>query len=57
MRKVRSIWRRSWGAILKEPVIHVDETGVKISGTQNWMHTITNEKGSYYVCTEKRGRS
>ena len=43
------------GVILKEPVIHVDETGVKISGTQNWMHTITNEKGSYYVCTEKRG--
>lgn len=43
--------------ILKENIVHVDETGVKISGKNRWMHVITNEKGSYYICTEKRGDS
>ena len=35
-------------------VINVDETGLKIDGTQNWIHTITNESGTYYVVTESR---
>lgn len=41
--------------ILREPVCHVDETGAKISGESNWMHVITNDKGAYFLCTEKRG--
>ena len=35
-------------------VINVDETGLKIDGKQRWIHTITNESGSYYVVTESR---
>lgn len=35
-------------------VTHVDETGLKIDGKQNWIHTITNELGTYYVVTESR---
>ena len=35
-------------------VIHVDETGLKIDGKQNWIHTITNDSGTYYVVTESR---
>lgn len=41
--------------ILQGKVVHVDETGVKISGKNRWMHVITNENGSYFICTEKRG--
>lgn len=43
--------------ILSGGVIHVDETGVKVSGKQNWMHVLTNEKGTYYLCSKKRGAS
>lgn len=42
-------------SILEGYLTHVDETGIKISGTQGWMHAITNEHGSYFVATEKRG--
>lgn len=41
--------------ILDHDIVHVDETGMKINGKMNWMHTITNENGSYFVVTEKRG--
>lgn len=43
--------------ILRGAVIHADETGVKDSGKQHWMHVLTNEKGTYYLCSEKRGAS
>ena len=44
--------------ILKEikskKIINVDETGLKISGNQNWMHTITNGVGTFYSVTKSR---
>lgn len=41
--------------ILKEPVVHVDETGTKINGKQYWIHVITNDRGAFYSITKKRG--
>lgn len=41
--------------ILDGEVIHVDETGVKINGKQQWVHVITNEKAAFFLLTEKRG--
>lgn len=41
--------------ILSEPVVHVDETGEKINGNTGWMHTITNDKGAFFISTSKRG--
>lgn len=41
--------------ILKEPVVHVDETGTKINGKQYWIHVITNHSGAFYSITKKRG--
>lgn len=41
--------------ILKSKVTHVDETGIKINGNMYWVHTITNEQGSYFLLTKKRG--
>lgn len=43
--------------ILSGEVIHVDETGIKVSGKQHWMHVLTNKNGTYYICTKKRGES
>lgn len=42
-------------SILDNHIVHVDETGMKINGKLSWMHTITNDNGSYFVVTEKRG--
>lgn len=41
--------------ILKESLINVDETGIKINGVQYWIHVLTNEKGSYFLMSKKRG--
>ena len=42
------------GVILKEPVIHVDETGVKISGTQNGCIRLLTKK-EVITCALKNG--
>jgi hypothetical protein len=36
-------------------VLHKDETGVKIKGKQQWMHTLATKDLAYYHCDEKRG--
>ncbi|WP_270640196.1 IS66 family transposase [Longibaculum muris] len=41
--------------ILYGYVVHVDETGARISGDNHWMHVITNEMGAYFICAEDRG--
>lgn len=42
-------------SILENEITHVDETGMPVNGMMNWMHTITNERGSYITATNKRG--
>lgn len=37
------------------PVLHKDETGVKINGKLQWLHTLTTKKHTLYHCDEKRG--
>lgn len=41
--------------ILEGPLVHVDETGMKVSGKPYWIHTITNEKGAVFFMTKRRG--
>jgi hypothetical protein len=36
-------------------VMHKDETGVKINGKQQWIHTLTANDLAYYHCDENRG--
>ena len=43
--------------ILKSKVIHVDETGWKISGKLAWFHVINTESIALFQVTEKRGYS
>ena len=41
--------------ILTSNAVHVDESGLKVSGKQCWGQTITNGKDTYYMLTMKRG--
>ena len=40
--------------LLKEKVLNVDETSVRINGKTAWLHVITGESGAYFIITEKR---
>ena len=37
------------------PVRHLDETGFRIGGRTEWLHTISSPALTHYVATEKRG--
>lgn len=41
--------------ILDKPIVHVDETGMKVNAEQYWIQTITNEKGAAFFMTKRRG--
>ena len=41
--------------VLSNYIVHVDESGLKVSGKQCWGHTLTNGEDTYYVLTMKRG--
>ena len=36
-------------------VLHADETGVNINGTNHWLHSLSNEVSTYFHVDEKRG--
>ena len=37
-------------------MLHVDETGVRINGKLNWLHTCCSKDYVYYEVNEKRGK-
>jgi Transposase IS66 family. len=41
--------------ILKELVLHCDETGLRIEGFLKWLHVASNERFTYYFPHDKRG--
>jgi len=41
--------------LLSSPVIHSDETGMKINGMRNWLHVACTDKMTYYFAHPKRG--
>ena len=43
-------------SLLKEKVLHSDETGIKIKGKLHWVHIVSSSRLSYYMPHEKRGR-
>jgi len=42
-------------ALLQSPVIHSDETGMKINGIRNWLHVASTANMTYYFAHPKRG--
>ena len=43
-------------ALIGEPVICCDETGMSIGGTLNWLHVTSTESLTYYAAHRKRGQ-
>ena len=41
--------------ILNNHLLFVDETGVKINGKNYWFHVLTNNSGTYFIVSDKRG--
>ena len=41
--------------ILNNHLMFVDETGVKINGKNYWFHVLTNNSGTYFIVSDKRG--
>jgi Transposase IS66 family. len=41
--------------LLASPVIHFDETGMKIEGKRHWLHVASNDKYTCYFAHRKRG--
>lgn len=42
--------------LMKAPLAHSDETGVRINGEQHWIHTLCNNSNVKYGVSKKRGK-
>lgn len=42
--------------LIKAGVLHSDETGVRVNGALNWLHTATTKMFTYYQVESKRGK-
>jgi transposase len=42
--------------LLQSPILHADETGVRLNGKNSWMHVISNKTISYFAHHLKRGK-
>lgn len=43
-------------ALLTEPTVHFDETGLRCEGSNHWMHTATSESFTYLFVHKNRGK-
>lgn len=42
--------------LLQSPVLHSDESGVRVNGKLHWLHTACTDQYTYYMIHAKRGR-
>jgi transposase len=43
--------------LLKSPVIHADETGIRIEGKTQWLHVVSNPEWTLYHVHKNRGKT
>jgi len=43
-------------ALLSQQLLHVDETGLRVTGKLHWLHTVCNKAYCYLFVHEKRGK-
>lgn len=43
-------------ALKKQPVLHVDESGIRIEGSLHWLHSASTDELTYYEHHKKRGQ-
>lgn len=41
--------------LLRQPLLHCDETGINICSKTNWLHSVSNEQVTYFYPHAKRG--
>lgn len=54
--KLETFEERLKRELLKEEVLHADETGVNVKGNLKWIHTATSNKVVHYAVHAKRGK-
>lgn len=42
--------------LLKSPILHADETGIRLNGKNSWMHVVSNQTISFFTHHLKRGK-
>jgi transposase-like protein len=42
--------------LIRSNVLHVDESGLRINGKLNWIHTVCDEENTLYMTHKKRGK-
>ena len=48
--------QEAFRALLREQTVHFDETGLRVEGSNHWMHTATSESFTYLFVHKNRGK-
>ena len=55
--KLAGFEERSKQELIASPVIHVDETGVRVEGAREWAHVTSTAELTYYAIDPQRGKA
>src|SRR5215510_2406722 len=53
--KLAPFIQKSKDKLLTQPVLHKDETGIRVDNSLHWLHVLSNEAYTLYFSNKKRG--